>query len=148
MTRSERLSRILEIIQEQNIGTQEELCSVLSSEGCAVTQATVSRDIRQLHLRKIRLPDGTLRYAAPEQAGNALIDKFGRVMKEGIVSLDQAQNILVIKTVSGMAMGVAAAVDAMQYPEVVGSIAGDDTIMVAVRTAEDAALLLNKLKEI
>ena len=147
MTRAERLLRISEIIQEQNIGTQEELAAALRAEGCEVTQATVSRDIRELHLQKVRLPGGGQRYVVPDAAGDGLIAKFGRVMKEGIVSVDQAQNILVIRTVSGMAMGVAAAVDAMHYPEVVGCIAGDDTIMVAVRTAEDTALLMKKLEQ-
>ena len=147
MNRAERLSRILEIIQEQNISTQEELAAALRAEGCEVTQATVSRDIRELHLRKVRQPGAGPRYAAADAAGDAMIARFGRVMKDGIVSIDQAQNILVIKTVSGMAMGVAAAVDAMQYPEVVGSIAGDDTIMVAVRTVEDTSEFMKKLEK-
>lgn len=142
-----RLVRILEIIKEQEIGTQEDLARILRGEGFDVTQATVSRDIRELRLQKERTEGGGLRYVFPSADASLLVGRYGRVMEDGIVSVDQAQNILVIKTVSGMAMAVAAALDHMNYPEVVGCIAGDDTIMVAVRTVEDTGNLMRKLQK-
>ena len=146
--RKTRLARILEIIEEQDIGTQEDLAKALRREGFDVTQATVSRDIRQLRLEKSRPPDGGQKYVAPKDDAALLVGKFSRVMKDGLVSMDQAQNILVIKTVSGMAMAVAAALDHLQFPEIVGCIAGDDTIMVAVRTVNDTVLLMEKIRRL
>ena len=143
--RKTRLARILEIIEERDIGTQEDLAKALRSEGFDVTQATVSRDIRQLRLEKSRTSDGGQKYVAPKDDAALLVGKFSRVMKDGLVSMDQAQNILVIKTVSGMAMAVAAALDALKFSEVVGCIAGDDTIMVAVRTVEATQILMDKI---
>ncbi len=146
--RKTRLARILEIIEERDIGTQEDLAKALRSEGFDVTQATVSRDIRQLRLEKSRTSDGGQKYVAPKDDAALLVGKFSRVMKDGLVSMDQAQNILVIKTVSGMAMAVAAALDHLQFPEIVGCIAGDDTIMVAVRTVNDTVLLMEKIRRL
>ncbi len=143
-----RLTRIREIIQEQEIGTQEDLARALRSEGFDVTQATVSRDIRELRLQKGHTEGGGQKYVVPSVDSAGLIEKYSRVMKDGLVSLDQAQNILVIKTVSGMAMAVAAALDHLHYPEVVGCIAGDDTIMVAVRTAEETKTLMEKIQRL
>ncbi len=141
-----RLVRILEIIKEQEIGTQEDLARVLRGEGFDVTQATVSRDIRELGLQKERTQSRGLRYVAPAENDSVLVGRYSRVMEDGIVSLDQAQNILVIKTVSGMAMAVAAALDHMNYPEVVGCIAGDDTIMVATRSMEETQTLMGRIR--
>ena len=140
-----RQGRILELIQEENIETQEELADRLSAEGFVVTQATVSRDIRELKLGKIPSGNGKQKYAVLSHDDAHLADKYIRVLKNGFISMDNAQNILVIKTVSGMAMAVAAAVDAMKLKEIVGSIAGDDTIMVAVRTTEDTIRLMDKI---
>lgn len=148
MGKKERQKRIREILREQDIETQEELTRILRGEGFDVTQATVSRDIRELKLTKRRMADGTLRYAAPEDPADANVSRRGRVMKESIVSIDHAQNILVIRTEAGMAMSVATALDAMHYREIVGCIAGDDTIMAAVRTSEEALALKDKLQEI
>ncbi len=147
--KKDRLQRILEIIKEKDVGTQEDLAGILRKEGFDVTQATVSRDIRELRLQKERTGAGELRYVAvPEGESAQLIGRYSRVMKDGVVSMDQAQNILVIKTVSGMAMAVAAALDHMAFHEVVGCIAGDDTIMVAVRTAKETTQLMEKLQEL
>ena len=111
-----------------------------------MTQATVSRDIRELKLSKVPLGDGRQIYTILEHSSQYLGDKYIRVLQEGFVSMDMAQNILVIKTVSGMAMAVAAAVDAMKLKEIVGSIAGDDTIMMAVRTVEDTQAVMKKIR--
>lgn len=147
-----RQRKIIEIIEKQEVETQEQLKAYLEQEGIQVTQATLSRDIRELKLSKLSV-DGTAggkqRYVAfYRESGEHVNDKFVRVLKDGFVSMDMAQNILVIKTVSGMAMAVAMAVDAFQFSEVVGCIAGDDTIMVAVRTVEETRQLIHKINEI
>lgn len=143
MSKALRQKKILELISEREIETQEELASRLKELGFEVTQATVSRDIRELSLVKLPPGQGKQKYIVSDVAAfsGELSDKYVRVLKEAIVSVDNAQNLLVIKTVSGMAMAVAAAVDSMHLKEIVGSIAGDDTIMAAVRTTEDATML-------
>jgi transcriptional regulator of arginine metabolism len=137
---------ILNIIDKQNVETQEELAAYLKEAGVDVTQATVSRDIRELHLSKVPAGNGKQKYAALKEKENRLEDKYVRVLKDGFHSMDMAQNILVIKTGSGMAMAAAAALDNLKLPEVVGSIAGDDTIMAAVRTADETVLLMEKIR--
>ena len=144
----DRQGRILELIQEEHIETQEELADRLGQEGFVVTQATVSRDIRELKLGKIPCGNGKQRYAVLTHDDAHLADKYIRVLRHGFVSMDNAQNLLVVKTVSGMAMAVAAAIDAMKLKEIVGSIAGDDTIMVAVRTTEETQIVMEKIREI
>ncbi|MEG0590687.1 MAG: arginine repressor, partial [Lachnospiraceae bacterium] len=124
-----RHTKIVELIGERNIETQEELAMELNKSGFQVTQATVSRDIRELKLTKVPMENGKQKYAIHQGKENSMSEKYMRVLKEGYLSMEMAQNILVIKTVSGMAMAVAAAVDAMNWNEVVGCIAGDDTIM-------------------
>lgn len=143
-----RHKKILELIEKYNVETQEELAAHLKDAGFCVTQATVSRDIRELKLTKVSAGKGRQKYIALKNADSHMGDKYVRVLRDGFHSMDMAQNILVIKTVSGMAMAVAAAVDALQFPEVVGCIAGDDTIMVAVRTVEDTARLLERIHDL
>ena len=144
-----RHNTILEIIARQEIDTQEELARQLKEAGYDVTQATVSRDIRELNLYKVSADGGKQNYAILQQEDSRhLEDKYIRVLKDGFSSMDMAQNILVVKTVSGMAMAVAAAIDAMHFQEIVGSIAGDDTIMMAVRTVEDTEKLMGRIREL
>ena len=143
-----RHAKILELIQKNEIGTQEELSAKLEQEGYHVTQATVSRDIRELKLTKVALSNGRQKYVALSENKEDMTEKYVRVFRDGFVSMDMAQNILVIKTVSGMAMAVAAALDAMDCHEIVGSIAGDDTIMCAVLTLEDTTALMGRLRRI
>ncbi len=145
LAKKERLAKILELIAHVEVETQEELAENLRKSGYDVTQATVSRDIRELRLSKKRGSNGKLHYVAPDNDNTNMTERFKRVMKDGLVSMDQAQNILVIKTVSGMAMAVAASLDAMNFHEIVGCIAGDDTIMAAVRTTEDTTALMDKI---
>ena len=142
-----RHQKIIELVDNYNIETQEELAERLKEEGYQVTQATVSRDIRALKLSKVSCGNGKQKYIAIKQEDTHLSGKYIRVLKDGFVSMDKAQNILVIKTVSGMAMAVAAAVDALEMEEIVGSIAGDDTIMAAVRTVEDTQVVMDKIME-
>ena len=122
--------------------------SYLLKEGFAVTQATVSRDIRELKLTKIATSTGKQKYAVLNETTTDLSEKYVRILKDGYVSMDMAQNILVIKTVSGMANAVCAAIDAMNIREIVGTIAGDDTIMCAIRTTEDTVSITKKLRKI
>lgn len=143
-----RQRKIIEIVENNEIETQEELAARLEKEGFVTTQATISRDIRELKLSKVTNKDGRQRYIVLRQEENYLVDKYNRVLREGFISMDQAQNILVVKTVSGMAMAVAAAIDGLKYPEIVGSIAGDDTIMVAVRSTEETTTLIHKIREL
>lgn len=143
-----RQGRIIELIQNENIETQEELADRLREEGYNVTQATVSRDIRELKLSKVPSGNGKQEYAILLHDDAHLADKYIRVLKDGFVSMDNAQNILVVRTVAGMAMAVAAAIDAMKLKEIVGSIAGDDTIMIAVRTTEETKVVMEKIREI
>ena len=144
--KQKRHNAIVSLIEKNNIETQEELAEKLKEAGFAVTQATVSRDIRDLKLSKIPIGGGRQKYVSLKHDESYLGDKYIRILKDGLVSMDKAQNLLVIKTVSGMAMAVAAAFDAMKLPEVVGCIAGDDTIMAAIRTAQEADVVMEKLQ--
>ncbi len=143
-----RHAKIIELIGKYPIETQEELAAYLNKEGFQVTQATVSRDIRDLKLTKVPGENGRQRYAIHQDAGPEMNEKYIRVLKDGYVSMDMAQNILVIKTVSGMASAVCAALDAMNWHEIVGSVAGDDTIMCAVRTKEDTVKVMDKISKL
>lgn len=143
-----RHAKIIELISQYDIETQEELAEYLNNAGFKVTQATVSRDIRDLKLTKVSLNGGKQKYVIHRQDEDGMSEKYIRVLRDGYMSMDMAQNILVIKTVSGMAMAVAAALDAMDCHEIVGSIAGDDTIMCAVRTVEDTTALMGRLRRI
>ena len=146
--KTKRQSRILELIRNNDIETQEELQAYLERDGFAVTQATVSRDIRDMKLTKISTNGGRQKYIALNETSEDLSEKYVRVLKDGYLSMDMAQNILVIKTVSGMAGAVCASIDAMNIHEIVGSIAGDDTIMCAIRTTEDTVHIMKKLRKI
>lgn len=143
-----RHSKIIELINKYDIETQEELADKLRGEGFKVTQATVSRDIRELKLTKMAVEGSLQKYVVVQNPDGQMSDKYLRVLRDGYVSVDRAENILVIKTVSGMAMAVAAALDAMQWSEIVGCIAGDDTIMAAIRTKDDALLVMDKIRKL
>lgn len=146
--KSRRQTKILEIIAKHNIETQEELSDRLEREGFHVTQATVSRDIRELKLTKVAGKGGRQKYVTLSKESADMSEKYIGIFRNGFVSMDMAQNILVVKTVSGMAMAVAAAIDAMKLKEIVGSIAGDDTIMMAVRTVEDTETVMEKIRSV
>ncbi len=142
-----RQSKIIELVNKNNIETQEELADLLTKAGYNVTQATISRDIRELKLTKVAGDDGRQKYIILKNNESGLSDKFIRVLKDGFVSMDMAMNIVVIKTVSGMAMAVAAALDALHIQGIVGCIAGDDTVMCIVRTAEESISVMEKLNK-
>ena len=146
--KAKRQSKILELIRKNDIETQEELLAFLLDDGFVVTQATVSRDIREMKLTKIATESGRQKYAVLNDKVEYMSEKYARVLRDGFVSMDVAQNILVIKTVSGMAGAVCASIDAMNLHEIVGSIAGDDTIMCAIRTTEDTVTIMKKIRKI
>lgn len=146
-----RQNKILELIEREEITTQEELADKLIAEGFRVTQATVSRDIRELQLYKVPGDGGRQKYAAMPGKGkeeDTVSNRYMDTFRAGYVSMAQAQNILVIRTEAGMAGGVAAALDAMNFSEIVGSIAGDDTIMCAIGSVEETKELMEKIKSI
>lgn len=143
-----RHQKMKELVEQYEIETQEELAERLKEAGYQVTQATVSRDIRELKLTKVPTGNGKQKYAVILHSDHYLSDKYIRVLKDGFVSMDVAQNILVVKTVSGMAMAVAAAIDAMKLKEIVGSIAGDDTIMMVMRSEKDALHTMDHIRNV
>ena len=143
--KANRHEKIKELIRDNNIETQEELAEALKAAGFDVTQATVSRDIKELRLFKTSTDDNQRRYVIPDNKESVTNDKYVHVLREGFVSMECACNLLVIKTVPGMAMAVCAAVDALQIDEIIGTIAGDDTIMAATAGETQAKNLLTKL---
>ncbi len=146
--KADRHAKILDLINQFAIETQEELAECLNRAGFKVTQATVSRDIRELKLTKISVDGGRQKYVVQNAQSGEMDEKYLRILKDGFVSMDMAQNILVIRTVSGMAMAVAAAMDAMHWAEIAGCIAGDDTIMCAIRSVDDTLLVMEKIRRI
>lgn len=141
--KTKRQRKIIELITDNEIDTQEELAKRLIENGFSVTQATVSRDIRELNLTKIAVKGGKQKYAVPNAATVVLSSKYMRVLNDGILSIETSGNIMVIRTVSGMAMAVGAAIDAINIKEIIGCIAGDDTIMCIIKETESA----EKVKE-
>lgn len=140
-----RHGKIVELIGRYDLETQEELAEKLRQEGYNVTQATVSRDIRELNLSKVPVGGGRQKYTLLRDQQGGMGDKYVRVLREGMSGMGMAQTLLVVKTVPGMAMAVAAALDSMHMKEIVGTIAGDDTIMLAVRSAEEAEIVREKI---
>ena len=148
----ERHSKIVELIGKYEIETQEELAERLHQAGFKVTQATVSRDIREMSLIKVPGIRVKQRYTVSTEGGGGGSSGFGRqytgVLQDGVVSMEQAGNLLVVKTVSGMAMAVAAAIDAVELEGIVGSIAGDDTILCAVKTEEQVSSVMKSMQSL
>lgn len=141
-----RQAKILELVARQQIETQEELSEQLKRAGFQVTQATVSRDIKELRLVKIQGADGRSRYSESAQEGD-VAPKYRNILREAVLSVDFAGNIAVVKCFSGMGMAAATAIDAMEGSDVVGSIAGDDTILVVMRSEEKAGQFTTELKK-
>ena len=142
-----RHQQILMLIRKYNIETQEELADLLNKTGFSVTQATVSRDIRQLQLQKVHTEGGRQKYVLASEDSVDLGQRYRRVLKDAFVSMDISGNIAVLHTVSGMAMAAAAALDSLDWSEVLGCIAGDDTIFAVLRSPEEAESFRAHLKE-
>ena len=140
--KSTRHSLIREIIEQKDIETQEELAEELKRRGVKVTQATVSRDIKELRLLKVLSDHGGYKYATVERAEKGMSERFIRILSESVISLDNVGNLIVIKTLSASANAAAEAIDSMKWSEVLGSIAGDNTILVIARSEEAVESLM------
>ena len=138
---------ILDIIEKNDIETQEELADALRLRGIQVTQATVSRDIKELRLLKVLTPIGTYKYATADKAENGLTDRFIRMLAESVLSLADAGNMIVVKTLSGSAAVAAEALDSFHWPEVLGTIAGDNTIFMVIRTIEEVPTVVGRIQD-
>ena len=142
-----RQNVILQIITEQEIETQDDLIAKLKENGFDVTQATVSRDIKQLGLVKTTDGEGKYRYSAPHPSSSGSDSKFKNILSEAIISSESAENMVVVKTYSGMANAAAAAIDALASDRILGSIAGDDTILIVTKKDETAEEFSEILKD-
>ncbi len=145
--KSMRHTAILRIISEQEIETQDDLIAKLKENGFDVTQATVSRDIKQLGLVKTTDGEGKYRYSAPHPSSSGSDSKFKNILSEAIISSESAENMVVVKTYSGMANAAAAAIDALASDRILGSIAGDDTILIVTKNDETAEEFSEILKD-
>lgn len=143
----DRKEKILELIRKHNISNQEELRSYLLKEGYNVTQGTVSKDMRALMLTKVQGADGRLYYKAVSD-GVDMTRKYLNILRDSFISMATAQNILVIKTVSGMAQGCAAAIEGLNIAGIVGTVAGDDTVFLAVKDADQCQSVMNELEKL
>lgn len=147
MLKSMRHAMILEMIESQKVETQEDLADELRKRGINVTQATVSRDIKELRLLKVLSEDGGYRYATAERAEKGVSERFIRIFTESVMSVDDAGNLVVLKTLSGSAPSAAEAIDNSKWPEIIGTIAGDNTILVIVKNIEDVEDVKNRFRE-
>ena len=146
--KNDRQRRILEIVEREPIDTQELLQQRLSEQGVSCTQATISRDIKQLHLIKEPIGQGRYRYTVSSQRNRLNVaDKLRSIFRESIVSVDYAQNIIFIKTMAGLANAAAAALDSMDIRDIVGSLAGDDTALLVMKDTESARTFCEEIHE-
>jgi len=143
-----RQTAILSIIEHDNIETQEELAGKLREMGIVVTQATVSRDIKELRLLKVLAPNGSYKYATADKAEHGISERLVRIFVDSVLSISSAENLIVIRTLSGSANAAGEAIDSMRWPEILGTISGDNTIFVAVRSAGEAPVVVEKFQEI
>ena len=138
---------ILDIIEKHNIETQEELAEALRQRGILVTQATVSRDIKELRLLKVLTPTGAYKYATADKAENGLSERFIRMLSESLLSVAASNNLIVVKTLSGSANVAAEALDSLRWPEILGTLAGDNTILLIIRSEADVPAVQARLQE-
>ena len=138
---------ILEIIEKNEIETQEDLAEALRQHGIKVTQATVSRDIKELRLLKVLTPNGTYKYATADKAENGLIERFIRMLSESLLSVAASANLIVVKTLNGSANVAAEALDSLHWPEILGTVAGDNTILLVIRALEDVPSVMGRIQD-
>ena len=146
--KAKRQALIREIVEAQSIQTQEELAEALRARGMVVTQATVSRDIREMHLLKVLAEDGSYRYATMEKSDAGMNDRLIRMLSDSVVEMNSANNLIVIHTLPGSAHVAAEAIDNLKWPETIGTIAGDNTILVIVRTNEEVDTVMKRFHSI
>ena len=142
-----RQMAILDIIAKQDVETQEELAEALRDRGIQVTQATVSRDIKELRLLKVLTPSGSYKYATADKAENGLSERFIRMLAESLLSVAASNNLIVVKTLSGSANVAAEALDSLHWPEILGTLAGDNTILLIIRTEAEAPEVVRRIQE-
>ena len=146
--KSTRQNVILEIISAQDIETQNQLMNELSKRGIKSTQATLSRDIKELRLVK-ELAGGHYRYAVPSQAGSAEhSERLRKIFREGVISCDTAMNLIILKTLPGLAQAASSAMDSMDIPALVGTVAGDDTVFMAMRDVKSAEAFCEEVRKL
>lgn len=146
--KSARQTAILSLIEEQDVKTQQELAHKLRDRGIDVTQATVSRDIKELRLLKVLSPSGGYKYATADQAEHGISERFVRMFVDSVISINHSGNLIVIKTLAGSANVAGEAIDSMRWPEILGTLSGDNTIMVVVRNEEDAPRIVEQFHAI
>ena len=145
--KSQRQAKILEIISNKNIETQEQLLEELQAEGFRGTQATISRDIKELRIVKELTSLGTYRYTiSASDLGSSFSARLNTIFRECVISFDYAQNIIVVRTLPGLASAAGSAIDAMNLNTIVGTLAGDDTVMIVMRDTNAAATLCGEIK--
>ncbi len=144
--KANRQALIREIVEGQVIQTQEELAEVLRSRGMDVTQATVSRDIKEMHLLKVLSEGGVYRYATMDKGEQGVSDRLIRMLADSVIDVASANNLIVVRTLSGSAHVAGEALDSLKWPEVLGTIAGDNTILVIVRTNEEVEAVLKRFR--
>ena len=145
----QRQSKILELIEKEKIDTQEELSRRLKEWGFATTQATISRDIKELRLVKVMTPDGTYKYTAASTENEvSMMGRIRNIFKECVIGINSAQNLVVIKTLPGLGSAAGYAIDAIHHPEVIGSFAGDDTVFVVISDTEKAKLFQEEARSL
>lgn len=147
MIKSDRHEKILELINSENISTQSKLTRRLNESGFNVTQATASRDLQEMRIIKVLLPDGTYKYAPSKESDISIGDKLEKILNHCLIKVDYASNIVVLKTMSGAAQAVGYALDTFVWDEIVGTICGDDTIMIVVHSEKGAKQLCSKLSK-
>ena len=145
--KSVRQVAILDIIEKQDVETQEELAEALRARGIQVTQATVSRDIKELRLLKVLSPNGAYKYVTADKAENGLNERFIRMLAESMLSVAASNNLIVVKTLSGSANVAAEALDSLHWPEILGSLAGDNTILLIIRSNEEVPGVITRIQE-
>ncbi len=145
--KSTRQNAILEIIREKDVDTQEELADELRKHGFTVTQATVSRDIRELRLLKVLTAGGSYKYATADKPESGLSERFHRIFSESVLSITHSYNQVVIRTLPGSANVAAEMIDNLRWPEILGTLAGDNTILMLVRTVEEVDVVLHRIDE-
>ena len=147
MKKYTRQTKILELISKKEIETQEELAEGLKAMGIDVTQATISRDIKELRLVKVMSKNGKYKYATIGQSQEGITDRLNKIFENSVVSIDNAMNIIILKTIPGAAQICASAIDYMGVDDIVGTLAGDDTVFVAIRTMDDIENVLEEFKK-
>jgi len=146
--KAKRQALIREIVGKQSIQTQEELAEALRAHGMLVTQATVSRDIKEMHLLKVLADDGNYRYATMEKGNQGMNDRLIRMLADSVVEINSVNNLIVIRTLPGSAHVAAEAVDSLKWAELLGTIAGDNTILVIVRSNDEVETIVRRFRSI